>query len=359
MGSGLTTIVILRAISRVPRPASSTTSACANAAVGIVCACGHAWAFRRSSQLAGAGAVACARRGAEHAGDGSGQPDHRSADGLPGDGHGPGDRRGAARAHRRLGPGSAAPSRRDAGDAGSGRIAGAVIFLARALVPVRTADRRLSVVGRSRCSGRQVPGRRSAGFHGPASDDGGSDQGARGDQHQAAGAASRRPHPVSCRGSCWLAPRGAFLGYPAGFEKPVIIAVEIASMISITLALVMLVLGPPAGSAIVMTGIDHFRAGRSKPRRPRTLWRHHARERPASHPGLQHPRRRHLHRVRLCGSPWGRGRVCSPIPFRRRWSSPASSSRSLQRRWRRRSWFGLPPHGRRNSTPLPIRRIDG
>ena len=42
---------------------------------------------------------------------------------------------------------------------------------------------------------------------------------------------------------------GAFLGYPAGFEKPVIIAVEIASTVSITLALVMLVLGPPAGSA--------------------------------------------------------------------------------------------------------------
>jgi multisubunit Na+/H+ antiporter MnhB subunit len=42
---------------------------------------------------------------------------------------------------------------------------------------------------------------------------------------------------------------GAFLGYPAGLEKPVIIAVEIASTISITVALVMLVLGPPAGSA--------------------------------------------------------------------------------------------------------------
>lgn len=42
---------------------------------------------------------------------------------------------------------------------------------------------------------------------------------------------------------------GAFLGYPAGLEKPVIIAVEIASTISIALALVMLVLGPPAGSA--------------------------------------------------------------------------------------------------------------
>ena len=40
---------------------------------------------------------------------------------------------------------------------------------------------------------------------------------------------------------------GAFLGYPAGFVKPVIIVVEIASMISITLALVMLVLGSPAG----------------------------------------------------------------------------------------------------------------
>jgi multisubunit Na+/H+ antiporter MnhB subunit len=40
---------------------------------------------------------------------------------------------------------------------------------------------------------------------------------------------------------------GAFLGYPAGLEKPVIIAVEIASTISITLALVTLVLGPPAG----------------------------------------------------------------------------------------------------------------
>lgn len=42
---------------------------------------------------------------------------------------------------------------------------------------------------------------------------------------------------------------GAFLGYPAGLEKPVIIAVEIASTISIAVALVMLVLGPPAGSA--------------------------------------------------------------------------------------------------------------
>ncbi|MFS8037495.1 hydrogenase subunit MbhD domain-containing protein [Xanthobacter sp. AM11] len=38
---------------------------------------------------------------------------------------------------------------------------------------------------------------------------------------------------------------GVFLGYPAGFVKPVIILVEVASTASIALALALLVLGPP------------------------------------------------------------------------------------------------------------------
>ena len=41
---------------------------------------------------------------------------------------------------------------------------------------------------------------------------------------------------------------GAFLAYPEAFAKPLIVAIEAASMLSIAFTLALLVLGPPERS---------------------------------------------------------------------------------------------------------------
>lgn len=48
-------------------------------------------------------------------------------------------------------------------------------------------------------------------------------------------------------GVAGFAMAGTFLGYPPGFEKPVIVAVEVAATASVAVTLALLVLGPPAG----------------------------------------------------------------------------------------------------------------
>ena len=93
-------------------------------------------------------------------------------------------------AHRRLGAGSATPSRRVAGDAGDGQGAGVRGLPGTGARAVRPHGRCLPVVGRSRCPWRQVPGRCGAGFHGSAADDGGSDPGDGGDQRRSCGRCS-------------------------------------------------------------------------------------------------------------------------------------------------------------------------
>jgi multisubunit Na+/H+ antiporter MnhB subunit len=244
VGSGLTTIVILRAIAHVPSPPSSSTAG-AKAAVGLLCAC----------VTLGLSAVIL------------GLPEPASsiaadvAMNMPATGLG-NPITGVLMVFRALdtvletivvllaliGVWALVPQQRLAGrptTPGTGRSPEPIVFLARALVPIGL------VVGAYQVwAGADIPGGK---FQGAAV------LAAMGLLLMMAGVVKApAATDVKLRALLLVGPilflavgiagwplAGSFLGYPSGFEKPVIIAVEIASTISIGLALVMLVLGPP------------------------------------------------------------------------------------------------------------------
>ena len=247
VGSGLTTIVILRAISRAPSSAASTTSR-ANVVVGIVCALVTVGLFIALLSLP---------EPAPSLASDVAQNMQATALGNP--------ISGVLMVFRALdtvletvvvllaliGVWALVPQRflaEKPAPLTAGGPPDAVIFLARALVPVG-----LLIGAYQLWAGADVPGGKFQGaavlasmclllmmagvIRAPEAID-----------IKLRALLLAGPITFLCVGVAGWPLAGAFLAYPTGFVKPVIIAVEIASMISITMALVMLVLGPPAGS---------------------------------------------------------------------------------------------------------------
>ena len=130
----------------------------------------------------------------------------------------------------------------------------------------------------------------------------------------------------------WTA--GAFLGYPDGWAKPMIVAIEMALLPTLVLVLALLLNGAPARGAILRRGAagderrDAVRAVRLRAGGHRPVRADHAAAPAAQAGGLQH----HGHRACSCSSArWpsaAQPPAWRPTRCRRRCSSPPSLSPS-------------------------------